>query len=139
MDNPIYVPLKVAVPTEVRQDWDIISKNLSELSRWISRTFAVDITDYLSKNTTLYLGSSEPEGEDAGKLWIKTTSPPALGIPFNGQYTMLYPFPPSCPVLWTNGESELPTYLRKLSETELERYSLTDPSGDDYFYVILEP
>lgn len=137
--KPIYASLKVAKPTEVRQDWSQVTQSLPVFAQWIARTFAVDLTDLLSKNELIYVGSSEPTGEDKGKIWIKNTNPPGIGIPFSDTYVVIYPFPPNSPVLWTGGSANQPGYVRKLSDTELEQFGLTDPESSEYYYVILEP
>lgn len=139
MSDNLYAPIKIANPVEVRQDWAIVMQSLSELAHWISRTFAIDVTNLVNVSTEIYVGSSKPTGEDKGKIWIKNTSPPAIGIPFSDDYIEIYPYPPLCPVLWTGGAGSHPSYMRKLSETELEQFALTNPESDNYYYIILEP
>jgi len=133
-----YAPLKVANPTEKKQDWDAVMRELPMLAEWIERTFAVDITD-IADESKFVTSTEKPEGSDSELLWVKISSPPGIGIPFGNEYTVIYPYPPNVPFLWVSGDDSLPTYLRKLTSDELDNYELDNPVIEDYFHVILEP
>lgn len=139
MSDPVYAPIKVANPKETRQDWNIVTRDLSELALWIARTFAIDVSDILNRSTPVYSGSQEPVGSDKGKIWIKTSSPPAIGIPFSDGYQLIYPMPPNTPQLWMGGKGEHPNYTRLVTSEELDELGLTAPQNENYYYIVLEP
>lgn len=131
-------PLKVVNPTETQQDWSIVMRELSMLADWIKRTFAVDVSG-LVDNESIAVRTDEPKGIDSSKLWVKTSSPPGIGIPFSGGYRIIYEYTPNVPFIWTKGNDLLPSYLRKISDVEAGKFGLSLDIEEGYFYVILEP
>lgn len=132
-----YAPLVVANPSEKNQDWNAVMREMSMLAEWVERTFAIDITG-LKDDAKIIISSDEPEGNNSQYPWIKISSPPGIGIPFDSGYAMIYPYPKNVPILWTQGVVDLPVYLRALTDDELTSYGLTDPESEDFFHVILE-
>lgn len=137
-DHKKMAPLKVANPTETQQDWSIVMRKLPMLADWIARTFAVDLSGLLEQEDII-AQTDEPQGIDRKSIWVKTSSPPGVGVLFSNQYRVIYEYQPYVPFIWTQGESNLPGYLRQISDVEAENFGLSLEIDSNYFYVILEP
>lgn len=127
--------LVVGNETEINASWEDVGANPATLFQAMTRIFSVEIETTESINQ-YYIGDSTPEGDDAGAIWISNGTVPFIGIPVGSGYVRIYPYPQSTPFLWVGGEDK-PSYLRRLSPTELENYGLTNPENPEYYYVIL--
>lgn len=127
------LPLRVATDIEPLRSWDEIT-NPMDLVIYIARLLSVDPSSFASLQEVSF-GSQPPSGDDLGKLFIKNTTPVGIGI-FNGSgYSMIYQYPPNVPLLWTKGNEEFPSYLKRLSADQLQDYGLTNPSEGFYFML----
>lgn len=131
------LPLLIANEVEARRSWEDICSSPQALAIWIARTFAVDAGKILDL-TDIHVGEDQPTGGDFGKLWIKNTNPPAVGIPYGTQYHLIYPYPMGVPILWVKGITSIPYYMRQLSGNEVLQMGLTEPLDDNYKWVIGE-
>lgn len=128
------LPLRVATAVEPITDWSYFNTP-QELLLWVARMCSVD-PNQVAVFQEIYAGSTEPTGDDRGKLWIKTTPPYGIMV-FNGSnYEPIYSYPKNVPLLWTQSPTEFPSYLSRLSESELDDYGLENPDG--YFYFMLK-
>ena len=132
-----HLPLSIANEVEARRSWEDICNSPQSLAIWIGRTFAVDASQILAL-TNIYIGADEPSGGNFGKLWLKNTNPPAIGIPYGKEYQLIYPYPMQIPILWTQGATTIPSYMRQLSGNELSQMGITEPTNDAYIWVIGE-
>lgn len=133
--------LKVANPAEAQAGWERVGTKPSDLAAWFTKVFKIEITGEESENP-VFVSSSEPENsQDKEKPFFNTSSPFGIGIPINGgeSYVYIYPYPPYVPLLYTGGDDKKPSYLRRLSPTELGKFGLTNPEDSSYYYVIFEP
>lgn len=131
------LPLVVANDKEKQRSWEGISTP-HDLALYMSRMLGVDPNKLLQLNEIIY-SDLEPTGQDAKKVWIKTEEPIGIGIPVGGKYSIIYKYPPSTPILWIQGISNLPSYMRELTVTELEDYSITEPTSSKAAWVIFQP
>lgn len=131
------IPIKRVKGIEAQKNFEGISTP-NDLANMMTRLLAVDDNDFLDLQEII-VSATEPRDTDRQKLWVKNSNPPALGLPIGGQYVMIYPYPPNIPILWVQGEDELPFYLRKLTAGELTDYNLFNPTNENVFYVILIP
>lgn len=136
----IKAELRVANEAEAQAGWDRVGVSPSELAIWFTKVFSISITGLEIANP-IHVGSSEPEQEsDKGKPYFNTSSPASINVPLSGgTYATFYQYPPYVPLLWTGGEENRPSYLRKLSPTQLTNMGLTNPDETEYYYVIFEP
>lgn len=129
------LPLKVQQDREPVNSWNNFATPQDFLI-WAARSLAVD-PNQLSILNEVYVGTTEPVGEERGKTWFKTNPPYAIYL-FNGtEYEPVYNYPPNVPLLWTKDATEFPSYLHRLTESELTQYGLTNP--EDAFYFMLRP
>lgn len=141
MATPIKAELKVANEAESQAGWDRVGTTPSELAVWFTKVFSITISG-LDIANPIYVGSSPPENDtDKDKPYFSTNTPASVNIPLNGgeTYETIYKYPPYVPMLWTRGDEDKPSYLRRLSPTELEKMGLTNPEDTGYYYVIFEP
>jgi len=137
-DTTNILPLVVANPVELNVQWQDICSNPRDLGLWIVRMLAVDISRVGELNQFI-VSDSEPVGADVGKPWIKTGSPPGIGVYDGERYYVIYPYPEATPFLWTKGIDALPAFLTKVNTGTLSDYGLTAPGNNDYFYAIFNP
>jgi hypothetical protein len=140
MASPIKAELKVANEAEAQAGWDRVGVSPSDLAIWFTKVFSITITG-LDIANPIYVGSSEPESDaDKGKPYFNSSTPASINVPLaGGTYATFYQYPPLVPLLWTGGDDKRPSYLRKLSPTELTNMGLTNPEDSEYYYVIFEP
>lgn len=127
--------LVVGNPVEANSSWEDVGASPADLYQAMTRIFAVEM-ETIESLDQYYIGDSQPEGESTGQIWISNGAIPFIGIPVGSGYTKIYPYPEHVPLLWMGGENR-PSYLRRLSPTELENSGLTNPENTDYYYVIL--
>lgn len=131
-----FLPLRVAEDIEVQQSWNGISTP-NELAKYFSRVLAVDPSSIVGLQETVY-SSVRPQGEDANKLWIKTTEPVGIGIPVGGSYRMIFEEPVNTPYLFIGDIENIPSYARRLTDTERSDYALGNPAETKASWVIIE-
>lgn len=129
------LPLKVAKDIEPEKTWENMHSP-DDLLNYMAIRLGVDISQLDTINEIIY-SSIEPVGSDRRKLWLKTEGVPAIGIPFDNQYKMIWQYPPNVPLLWVI-QGVLPAGMRRLTVSELTRYGLTNPPDINYYYVINE-
>jgi hypothetical protein len=129
------LPLIVARDIEPQRTFEGIGTPI-DLALFLSRILAVDSRS-VERLNEVYVGSTEPTGEDRKPIWINTSFLYSIALLIGNQYRHIYPYPVNTPFIWTKGESELPSFAVKLSSSELIDYSLTAPVDPTYFYVII--
>lgn len=136
----IKAELKVANEAEAQAGWDRVGVSPSELAIWFTKVFSITITG-LNSDNPIYVGPSEPESEaDKGKPYFNSSTPASINVPLSGgSYATFYQYPPYTPLLWAGGEDAQPSFLRRLSPTQLTNMGLTNPADPEYYYVIFEP
>jgi len=129
------LPLIASKDIEALRSWEGI-ETPNDLVRLMAARLSVDPNQLEQFSEIVYTDVQPPSGST--KIWIKTDSPIAIGVPSGGTYHLIYQYPPNVPFLHVKIDN-LPTYLRKLSETELDRYNLTAPDADsNAAWVIME-
>jgi hypothetical protein len=131
------IPIKRVKGIEAQATFDGISTP-NDLANLMTRLLAVDDAGFVSLQE-IVVSPNEPTGEEKKKLWIKSSNPPAIGLPIGGVYRMLYQYPPGVPFLWIDGEENLPTYMNKLTKSEMLSYGLPFPTSETIFYVVSRP
>lgn len=129
-----HLPLVAVKALEALSSWEGINSP-TDLIKYLTRNLAVDPNELLQFQDIIY-SSTAPSGTSAGKLWVKTDGYPAVGIFVGDSYKLIAAYPFDVPLLWTRAASEFPSYLTKLTESELTKYALTNPEG--YFYFMLK-
>jgi hypothetical protein len=135
MSNPI-IPLRVASDIEQQRSWEGISTPI-DLAYFMARMLSLDVSALVALNEAVY-SNIEPVGTDRKKIWIKTDEPISIGIPTGDSYTLIYRYSPHTPILWTQGISVIPSYMRKLTETEMTEMGLA-ATNSKYAWVIFQP
>jgi len=130
------LPLKVQKGIEPQESWEGYSTP-TDLARYMAQVLSVDPNQLLQFEEVIF-SDSQPSGEKSKKLWIKTDAPVAIGIPYSGGYNLIYQYPANIPFLWVKGNS-FPSFLRKLTNAELNDYNLEDPEVNTAFWLIMEP
>lgn len=130
--NPL--PVSLQSDLEKNRSWEGITTP-HDLALYMSRVLFIDPSRILALNEIIY-SDVTPTGLDAKKIWIKTDIPVGIGIPTGDGYSMLFQYPPDVPVLWTKGISEIPAYMRQITEAELLEMGITAPTNTDYAWVI---
>jgi hypothetical protein len=128
------LPLSIQNDIERQRSWEGISTP-HDLALYMGRVLSVDPTKILSLQEIVY-SDVEPVGVDRKKIWIKTDHPVGFGIPTGDGYKMIYQYPPNTPFIWTQGMSDLPQYLRALTDGEMSDYSLAAPKNESVKWVI---
>lgn len=136
MKHPV-LPLVVQSELEPLKSWEGISTP-SDLARYMARVLSVDPNQLLQFEEIVF-SDVQPTGDEASKIWFKTDEPIGIGIPSgDNDYNILYQYSPNVAYLWLNGSDRLPSYFRKITQSELEDYSLTDPTEKKAFWVVFE-
>lgn len=130
------LPLRVQKGIEHLKSWEGYSTPY-DLIKLAAQLLSVDPNQLLQFEEIVYT-DVQPEGLNAKKIWVKTDAPVGLGVPTGDGYAMIYPFPQNIPFLWVKGESNIPSYARKLNNNELENYGLTKPDADHATWIIVE-
>ena len=136
MSDPI-VPIRVSRDIEQLRSWEGISTPY-DLALFMGRVLSIDATKLTQLQEIIY-SDLEPTGLDRKKLWIKTNEPIGFGIPTGDLYSMIYKYPVNIPMLWTLGGNGLPSYMTKLTDEQLTKFSLAKPTDSNYFWVIFNP
>ncbi len=130
------LPLVAANEVEINRTWEELGTPAQFLA-WLIQHMAVD-PKKLGQFNEIIFGSSAPVGLDKGKLFIKTTNPPAIGIPVGETYQYIYTYPVNVPLPWAGAADEVPVYLTKMGAADLLPYGITIPEDSDKFYVMLQ-
>lgn len=129
------LPLIASKDIEALRSWEGI-ETPDDLVRLMARMLSVDPNQLEQFSEVVYSDVQPPSSST--QIWIKTDQPIAIGIPSGGTYQLLYQYPPNVPFIYTKMDS-LPTYLRKLTDSELDRYNLVAPDADsNAAWVIME-
>jgi hypothetical protein len=129
------LPLVVQKGIERGSSWEGISTP-NDIANFIARTLAVDPSAATDLQEAIY-SDVKPTRENAKKIWIKTSVPTAIGLPIGGsEYSMIYEYPEGVPFLWVKGIAAIPSYMRRLTDSELDEYSLTKPKIATAAWVI---
>lgn len=129
------VSLKPQRPIEANRDWSGINSPY-DLAVYIARLLTVEISG-IDENELFTVQPLEPTGSDRSKIWIKSEGVFGIGLPIGGSYYMIYQYVPNTPFLWVSSDQP-PGGIRALTESELTKYGLTNPSGAEY-WVIFTP
>lgn len=124
MSSPV-IPLRVASKIERSASWEGISTPY-DLALYMQRTLSVDGSKIAELQEIIY-SDLQPTGDDQKKIWVKTSEPIGLGLPAGDTYKIIYQYPPDVPILWMKSEATLPSYMRALTETEMDNCNLTAP------------
>lgn len=127
------LPLKIAKPIEASRGFEGI-RTLADLINAVAVHLGVD-PNQLLQFQEITPGSVDPS-KDVGPIFIKTVAPYYIAIRAGSEYQRFYQYPPNVPLLWTQGESNFPAWLTRLTESELTQYGLTNP--DTAFYFMLK-
>lgn len=131
------IPIKRVKGIEAQASFEGINTP-NDLANLMTRLLAVDDEGFVSLRE-IVVTPNEPTGEEKKKVWIKSSSPPAIGLPVGGIYRMIYQYPVNVPFLWIDGEENLPSYMTKVTKTEMLSYGLPFPTSDTIFYVVSRP
>jgi hypothetical protein len=128
------LPLVASKDIEALKSWEGI-QTPSDLVRLMAARLSVD-PNQLNQFSEIVFSDVQP-ASNTTKIWIKTNAPIAIGIPSGGSYTLLYQYPPNVPFIYTD-ISNIPVFLRVLSQNELDTYNLTAPdAGSNASWVIM--
>lgn len=130
-EDPI-APLIVANEKEKERNWDDL-ETPSKIASWFQKLFAVDLGT-VKKELNFFVGPSEPEGGDRGKVHIKTSRPIGVGIFVQGSYEYIYKYPVNVPLQFPS--DSIPVGLIALTVAELSEYDLTN--GTNYTWAWLK-
>jgi len=130
------LPLRLAKGIEPEISWEKI-QTPQDLLQLAAKLLAVDVTQITSLEEVI-VSPSEPSGVHRKTIWVKSEQPFSINIKAGSQYVPFYQYPPNVPLLWTKGESDLPSYMRKLTADELTAMGITPPVNSFYIYAIFD-
>jgi hypothetical protein len=128
------LPLIIAKDIEAQRTFEGISTPV-DLAIFLARILAVDFRS-VEQLQEIYIGSVEPGGPDRKPIWINTSTLYSIALLVGNSYRHIYPYPVNTPFIWTQS-GELPQFARRLSVGELAEFSLTAPTNEAYYYVII--
>lgn len=130
------LPLKLAKGIEQDVSWERI-QTPHDFLRLAAQLLVVDV-EQISTLEEVVVSPTEPTGQNRKAIWVKSEQPFAVNIKAGSQYAAIYQYPPNVPMLWTKGEDNVPSYMRRLTAAEMTKMSLAQPSDSFYFYVIFD-
>lgn len=115
MPEELTLPLQSVTPDEALDMCDITRDPVSLLT-FLVRHLGVD-GGTVSDASAVVSSASEPGAADRDKVWLKTSSPPGVGVFANGVWNIIYPYPPNVALPWV-GSGSPPSYMRTVSDSE---------------------
>lgn len=130
------LPLRVKSSIEPTSSWEGLSTP-TDLAFFMAKVLSLSANE-LKDFEEIVFSNSQPTGDEASKIWIKTDEPLGIGIPVGKEYQVIYQHPKNIPFVWNNNINVVPSYLRPLTDEDLKQYGFTKPISSNYVWVIFE-
>lgn len=114
--------------------WKEVGQSPTIFLQWLIRRIAVDFSR-IKSIIPVYFGVGKPEGLNAGKLHIKTSIEPRIGVSTEGGYKYFDRYPRNVMMGW-RGSKPIPSFFSTVPDAELEALGLPKNVPNSLVWVV---
>jgi hypothetical protein len=114
--------------------WKEVGQTPTQFLQWIIKRLAVDFGRVRSI-IPIYIGKTNPDGANSGKIHIKDTNPPRIGVNTEAGYKYFDMYPRNVIMGW-RGSKPIPSYMTTVPDLELEQLGLPKNVPNSLVWVV---
>lgn len=133
-EDPISTLIESTDPEGSDVSWKDVGSTPQLFLKWLVKRVAVDFSKVLSR-IPIFFNTDEPKGNENGKIHIKTTLEPRIGIYTAGGYKYFDRYPRNVILGW-RGASNIPPFFTTVPDAELEQIGLPKNVPNSLVWVV---